>query len=367
MLENTTTGRAELSQFAVDLVIRLALLAGLVYGTVLLLRPIAGMLLWSVILAVAAFPLFAVLRHRLHLRPGLAATLLAVMLLALIVVPAAVLGVSAVDTLEQYAQHLLGGHSLLPRPPESVRDWPLIGQRLYNFWSQAASDVRTLLEAHVSQIASLGRWIAGIAAGVALELLQFATAIIVAGILLSYSDRLTGSARQLATRVAGARGGHFLDIAGATIRNVSQGVIGIALLQAALLGVGMLVAGVPFSGAITFAALVLAIVQIGPNPIMIPVIIWVWTAFPAFTATLYTIYTAPLLLIDNVLRPIVMARGLQTPMVIILGGVICGTLAGGLIGLFIGPVLLAVTYDLVIAWLNHDPADSTQHQLRDPG
>lgn len=356
MLDNNN-GRAELSRFAVDLVIRLALLAGIVYSTLLLLRPIAGLMLWSVILAVAVFPLFAFLRRHLRLRPGVTAILLAVVLLALLVIPAAVLGVSAVDTLEAYARHLLGGNALLPRPPESIQNWPLIGQRLYSFWSQAASDVRTLLSAHVSQIASLGRWIGGIAAGVALELLQFAAAIIVAGILLSYSERLTGTARRLATRVAGSRGGHFLEIAGATIRNVSQGVIGIALLQAALLGVGMLVMGIPFAGAITFACLVLAIVQIGPNIIMIPVIIWAWTDFPAFNATIYTIYTVPLLLIDNVLRPIVMARGLQTPMVIILGGVICGTLAGGLIGLFIGPVLLAVAYDLVNAWLASEPAD----------
>ena len=354
MLDNNN-GRAELSRFAVDLVIRLALLAGIVYATLLLLRPIAGLLLWSVILAVAVFPLFAFLRRRLGLRPGVTAALLAVMLLALLVIPATVLGVSAVDTLETYARHLLSGNALLPRPPQSIQNWPMIGQRLYNFWEQAASDVRTLLSAHVSQIASLGRWIAGIAGSVALELLQFAAAIVVAGVLLSYSERLTASARRLATRVAGPRGGHFLEIAGATIRNVSQGVIGIALLQAALLGVGMLVMGIPFAGAITFACLVLAIVQIGPNIIMIPVVIWAWTEFPAFDATVYTIYTAPLLLVDNVLRPIVMSRGLQTPMSIILAGVICGTLVGGLIGLFIGPVLLAVSYDLVTAWLTAEP------------
>jgi predicted PurR-regulated permease PerM len=117
----------------------------------------------------------------------------------------------------------------------------------------------------------------------------------------------------------------------------------------------MLVAAVPFAGAITFVALVLAIVQIGPNPVMIPVIIWVWMTMPASTATIYTIYTAPLLLLDNVLRPIVMARGLQTPMVVIVAGVICGTLTGGLIGLFVGPVVLAVAYDLVTAWLVADP------------
>ena len=132
---------------------------------------------------------------------------------------------------------------------------------------------------------------------------------------------------------------------------MSQGVIGVAVLQAALLGIGMLVAGVPFAGAITFAALVLAIVQVGPGIVMLPVIVWVWFTLPFGTAAIYTIYTVPLLLVDNVLRPVLMARGLQTPMVVILAGVICGTLAGGLIGLFVGPVVLAVFYDLVVAWI----------------
>jgi predicted PurR-regulated permease PerM len=345
-------GRSELSQFTIDLVIRLALLAGIVYASLLLLRPIAPILLWSVILTVAVFPLFRMLRRRLGLAQGLAAALLSLVLLALLFVPAILLGVSAVDTLELYARQLLAGQSPLPRPPESIRDWPMIGQRLHDLWLRAASDMRAILSAHVSQIASLGRWIAGIAAGVAVELLQFAAAIIIAGVMLAYAERLSGTIQRVALRAAGQRGQHFLDIAGSTIRNVSQGVIGIALLQSALLGVGMLVAGVPFAGALTFACLVLAIVQVGPNPIMIPVLIWVWSAMPARVAALYTVYSVPLLLIDNVLRPIVMSRGLQTPMVIILAGVICGTVAGGLVGLFVGPVVLAVAYDLVTVWLD---------------
>jgi predicted PurR-regulated permease PerM len=118
----------------------------------------------------------------------------------------------------------------------------------------------------------------------------------------------------------------------------------------------MLVAGVPFAGAITFAALVLAIVQVGPGLVMLPVLVWAWFTFPILGATALTIYTIPLLLLDNILRPLVMARGLQTPMVIILAGVICGTLAGGLIGLFVGPVVLSVFYDLVSAWVREQPA-----------
>jgi predicted PurR-regulated permease PerM len=356
---DTEKARAEISRFVVDLAIRLALIAGVIYASLLLVRPVAAMLLWSVILAVAVFPLFAALHRRLRLPNALAAAVLSIALLALLFVPVALLSVSAIDSLEAYARMLAGGKHVVPPPPESVRAWPLIGSGLYDFWHRASGDMRALLASHVPQLASAGRWIGGVAAGAALEVLQFATAIIVAGVLLAYSHRLVGFVGDLAGRVADARGRHFLEIAGATIRNVSQGVIGVALLQSALLGAGMLVAGVPFAGAVTFAALVLAIVQIGPGIVMLPVLIWAWFTLPLGAAALFTAYTVPLLLLDNVLRPLVMARGLQTPMVIILAGVVCGTLAGGLIGLFVGPVVLAVFYDLLSAWLSAERPAST--------
>jgi predicted PurR-regulated permease PerM len=348
---DTEKGRADVSRFAIDLAIRIALITCVVYVSLLLLRPVAGLMLWAIILSVAVYPLFVVMRLRLRLRNWMAATLLSLLLLVLLLAPVVILSASAIESLDAYARMLLRGQHVVPPPPETIRDWPLVGTRLHDFWQNASNDLRTQLSVHVGQIASVGRWIGRIAADVFFEVLQFAGAIIVAGVLLAYSETLTNTVRGLAARVADARGRHFVEIAGSTIRNVSQGVIGIALLQSALLGVGMLAADVPFAGAITFVCLVLAIVQVGPNIIMIPVIIWAWTAMPTLNAGIFTVYTAPLLLIDNVLRPILMARGLRTPMAVILAGVICGTLAGGLIGLFVGPVVLAVLYDLVVAWI----------------
>jgi predicted PurR-regulated permease PerM len=348
---DTEKGRAELSRFTIDMAVRLALIAGVVYVSLLLLRPVAPLLLWSVILAVAVFPLHTLLQRRARLGPGLSATILSVLLLVILLTPVALLSTSAVQTLDSYASLLTQSSHVIPPPPSSVRNWPLVGERLHDAWLVAANDSRSFLASHVGQIASMGRWIGRIAADVAFEVLQFAAAVIVAGVLLAYANRLSATVGGIAGRIADARGRHFIEIAGSTIRNVSQGVIGVALLQSALLGLGMLVAGVPFAGAITFACLVLAIVQVGPNIIMIPVVIWVWFTMPALHAALFTVYTVPLLLVDNVLRPILMARGLQTPMAVIVVGVICGTLAGGLIGLFIGPVVLAVFYDLVMAWM----------------
>lgn len=349
---DTEKGKAELSRFVIDLAVRISLIALVAYVSLALLSPVAPLLFWAVILAVASFPLYGLLHRRAHLRPGLAGALLSILLLVILLTPVVLLSVSAMDTLDAYGRMLLRGEHVIPPPPDSVRTWPLVGTRVYDFWLSASNDSRSLLATHVGQIAQVGRWIGRVAAGVAFEVLQFAAAIIVAGVLLAYSDTLGRTLAGLASRVADARGRHFVEIAGSTIRNVSQGVIGVALLQSALLGLGMLVGGVPFAGALTFVCLVLAIVQVGPNIVMLPVIVWVWVDKSAGTAALFTVYTAPLLLLDNVLRPILMARGLQTPMVVILAGVICGTLAGGLIGLFVGPVVLAVFYDLVSSWMN---------------
>ncbi len=360
---DTEKGRIEVGRFVIDLAVRLALIAAVAYVSLLLLRPIGPLLMWAVILAVAVYPLHEVLRRRLRLRPGLSAGLLSLLLLVILLAPVMLLSFSVVDTLDTYGRMLLDGEHLMPPPPESVRDWPMIGGKVYEFWRNAAADLRTLLAAHAGQIASFGRFVGGVAAGMAFEVLQFAGAIIVSGVLLAYSETLARTLVGLASRIADARGRHFVEIAGSTIRNVSQGVIGVALLQSALLGLGMLVAGVPFAGVLTFVCLVLAIVQVGPNLVMIPVIVWVWFDASAGAAALFTIYTAPLLLLDNVLRPVLMARGLQTPMVVILAGVICGTLAGGLIGLFVGPVVLAVFYDLVVTWMKveavPEPAPAT--------
>lgn len=351
-------GRVALSRFTIDMAVKLSLIAGIVYVSVGLLRPVAPLLLWAIILAVAVHPLFRVVRARLHLPTGLAATLIALVLLIVLLTPVVLLSVSAVESLETYARMLLSGERIMPEPPASMRDWPFVGPRLHDFWQSAANDSRSFLNSHLTQISSLGRWLGRVAAGVALEVLQFAAAIVIAGVLLAYTEPLTTVVRRFASRVSEVRGRHFLDIAGSTIRNVSQGVIGVALLQSALLGLGMLVAEIPFAGAFTFACLVLAIVQVGPNVVMLPLIAWVWFTYPAFDAALFTAYSAPLLVLDNVLRPILMARGLQTPMSVILAGVICGTVAGGLIGLFVGPVVLAVFYDLVMSWMAEAPSDA---------
>ena len=158
-------------------------------------------------------------------------------------------------------------------------------------------------------------------------------------------------AREPSRSVAAGRGEKFVRIAGATIRAVSRGVIGISALQAFLAGLGVLAVGIPGASLITSAVLILGIIQIGPSIILIPLIIWSWTAMDTKTALLFTVYMIPVSLLDNVLRPLVMGRGLDAPMLIILIGVIGGTISYGITGLFLGPIVLAVVWELFVAWI----------------
>lgn len=165
------------------------------------------------------------------------------------------------------------------------------------------------------------------------------------------------SIKNVVCRVAGARGEEFVDLAGATIRNVSRGIIGIAILQALLAGLGLLFAGVPAAGLFSFLVLLLGIIQIGPSVVLIPLIIWSWFIMDTKMAVLFTLYMVPVNLLDNILRPLVMAKGLVTPMPVILIGVLGGTLVHGMIGLFVGPIVLSIAWQLLVVWIRNGRKD----------
>jgi predicted PurR-regulated permease PerM len=169
--------------------------------------------------------------------------------------------------------------------------------------------------------------------------------------LFSPAPSLVNAIILLSHRLASERGEKFVQLAGATIRAVSRGVVAVSALQALLAGLGLLVAGISGASLITFAVLILGIIQVGPSVVLVPVTIWSWTAMETTAALLITIYLIPVSLLDNVLRPLVMARGLDTPMLIILIGVIGGTISYGITGLFLGPIVLAVIWELLVAWV----------------
>lgn len=340
----------------VELAIRLGVLALLLYWSFLLVEPFISIVIWSAVLAVALYPVFEWISFRLRGRRRLAAVLTTVLSLLIVIGPATWLALGLVDSLRAISDQLDPSMLTIPPPSNSVKEWPLIGEPIYQFWELAATNFSAALAKIVPQLKPLGSSLLRIGADTGLGIIKFLVSIIVAGFLFSSAPAIADAVKRFARRLNPARGEEFADQAAATIRAISRGVIGISVLQALLAGIGLMAAGIPQASLITFAVSIFGIIQIGPSVILIPVIIWSWTLLDTTSALLFTAYMVPVNLLDNLLRPIVMGRGLKTPMLVILVGVIGGTLAYGITGLFLGPIVLAVIWELLVAWIRDTEA-----------
>jgi predicted PurR-regulated permease PerM len=340
----------------IQLAIRLGLLAFLIYWTFVLIRPFVPILAWSVVLAVALYPVFGVLSTLLGGRPRLAAAILTVINLGIVIGPATWLGLNAVEGLKDFAENLSAGNLQVPSPPGGVKGWPLIGPPLYEFWNQASNNIRAALRDVAPHLKPLAGIMLAVVGNAGVGTLKFLLSVILAGFLFPHGSQLVTVGREFLFRIVPEQSEHFLELAGATIRAVSQGVIGVAIVQSLLAGIGFKLAGIPSAGLLAFAVMILTIVQIGAAIILLPVIIWIWMDKDFTTALLLTVFLGVVGVLDNILRPLVMGRGLTTPTLVIFVGVIGGTLAHGIVGLFIGPIILSLTWELTMAWIRTDRA-----------
>jgi predicted PurR-regulated permease PerM len=339
----------------IQIAIRLGLLTFLIYWSFVLLRPFIPILAWSVVLAVALYPAYEWLSLYLGGRPRLSAGLITLVVLAIFLGPATWLGIGLVDGLRDISDRLTSGDFAIPSPPESVRDWPIVGAQLYDFWSHASINLVATFREIAPHLKPLAGPVLAIAGSAGTGTLKFLASVVVAGFLFPSGPRMVAATRSMLARLVPQRSADFMALAGATIRTVAQGVIGVAVLQSLLAGIGLKIAGVPNAGLLAFGVLVLGIIQIGSAPILLPVIIWVWMSRDVGAAILITIYLALVGLSDNVLRPLLMGRGLSTPVLVIFMGVLGGTLAHGIVGLFVGPIILAVAWELLMAWGREEP------------
>lgn len=330
--------------------VKIGIIGLFAYWSLQLVAPFALIVIWSAILAVALFPMFRALSELLGNRPVLSATAIVVACLVLIIAPLALVAVNFTDAVQDLIGKLKADSLTLPSAPEAIRSWPVIGERFYAAWDQVAGNlvatimkfqapIREVMGVVITKLASIGGGI-----------LSFVVSIILSGFFLTMSPRLAATIEVLANRVAGDRGVGFARLAGATVRNVSRGVIGVALLQTLLCGLCFAFFSVPARGALTFLVFILCLMQLGPALVLVPVIGWAWFSWPTSIAFAFTVVAIPVMLVDNVLKPILMSRGLSTPMPVILIGVIGGTLSHGLLGLFLGPIVLSVFYELLRAW-----------------
>jgi predicted PurR-regulated permease PerM len=336
------------------LAIRIVCLGFLAYWSLILIRPFLTIIVWSIIIAVALYPIFDWLSAKLYGHRALAAVAVTILSLLVMLGPATWLALSLAETVRTLLARLGDGTLIFPPPSEAVKAWPLIGEKIYESWLLASTNLRALVIEAAPHLKPLGSSLLNAAGSIGINLLKFIIAVVISGFLLIPGPSLIHSIKNVLSRVA-ARGEEFVDLAGATIRNVSRGIIGIAILQALLAGIGLLFAGVPAAGLFSFLVLVLGIIQIGPSVILLPLIVWSWFAMDTTMAVLFTLYMVPVNLLDNILRPLV-AKGLSTPMPVILLGVLGGTLAHGMIGLFVGPIVLSIGWQLLVVWTRDEPS-----------
>jgi predicted PurR-regulated permease PerM len=338
---------------AIELAIRLGLIAFLIYWTAIIVFPFAPIIAWSVIMAVALYPAFEWLSSALGGRPRVAATTLTCLSLLLVVGPVTWLGIDLIEASTRLIDDVSNGKLAVPPPMESVREWPLVGPQLHDFWVLASTNARSALAPLLPQLRPLGEKLIEAVSSAGVGTLKFLVSVLVMGFLFLYARSVVDVAENLAGRIDKAHGARFVQLAGATIRAVSRGVIGISLLQAVVAGIGMSLAAVPAASVLTLLVLILGIVQIGPGLVTVPVAIWAWTQMPALPALGLTICLGVVSLSDALVKPFFLSHGLTTPTMVTFVGVIGGILAHGIIGLFVGPIVVAVAWNVADAWL-HD-------------
>src|ERR687897_1277579 len=347
----TSDGDAGFAGRAVDAGIKIGLVALLAVWCLEIGRPFMLPLIWGVIIAIASYQGFVRLERGLGGHSRLAAILWTILGLILVLGPVGMLAGVLVDNVQTLAAHLRADGLHVPAPPDAIATWPFVGEPAHRFWSLASTNLGAALAEIRTQIRALSVFLLAVIANAGLGMLQLVAAVIIAGVLLPQAEGGARAANAVATRLAGERGPSLVTLAEATIRSVARGVLGTAMIQALLAGVGLVVAGVPAAGLLAFLCLILCTVQIGPGLVLVPAMIYLFWNAETPTAILFTAWSIPVMLIDNVLKPLLMRSSVDVPTVIILIGVIGGLLAYGLIGVFLGPVIIALGYELFRAWV----------------
>jgi predicted PurR-regulated permease PerM len=344
---------------ALEMAIHIGLAVLLAASCLLILRPFIPLLAWGVIIAVSAYPAFQKLQGALGGRGVLTAVLFTVLLLALLTVPVILLAETLIDGIQTLSAHLRNGTLVIPPPPAKVESWPIIGAPLKNVWDLASKDLTEAARSLAPQIKAVVPGLFSVSAGIGLTVIQFALAIAVAGVLLANAQAAYVATCTLTNRLFGERGPELQQLMGATIRSVTTGILGVALIQAVLAGLGFLVAGLPGAGLWAVVFLVAAVLQVGML-ILIPAVIYMFTIASATKAVLFLMWCVFVGLSDNVLKPMLLGRGVAAPIVVVFLGAIGGFVALGLIGLFVGAIALSVGYKLFLAWLEQPPLASQE-------
>ena len=340
-----------------DATIRISMVLLLAYWCLKIISPFISPIMWAIIIAVAIYPLYVKLVAVMGGRKKMAATLFAIVALTLLIVPTIKLSASMVDTGQALSTAWESGALKIPPPAESVAEWPLIGEKLHKYWTLASVNLEAALKQIAPQLKTAGAWLFGAVGGVGLGVIQFIISILIAAVFLASTQAAHRATLAISSRIAGDQGEELAGISIATIRSVAQGVLGVAIIQSLLAGIGLLVMDVPGAGVWALLVLLLAVVQLPPILVLGPIIVYVFSVASTGPAIAFMIWSLIVGGSDTFLKPLFLGRGMDIPMLVILLGAIGGMMTAGIIGLFVGSVVLALGYKLFMVWLN--PADET--------
>ncbi len=337
-----------------DVLIRAGLILGLAILCFQIFSPFLTLMMWALILAVTLYPAQQFLAGKLGGKQGRAATLLVLLGIVVIVVPTAVLMSSLGDSIHELINDVQNDTLEIPAPPESVAGWPLVGPKVHALWSRAYEDLPALVRSMQPKIGNIAKSALGFVASIGGGLLQFLASFIIAGILMAFGEAGDRGARAIFDRLVGTeRGEEFAKLSTATIRAVAQGVIGVAFIQAIIIGVCLLVAGIPWAGILVLIVLVLGIAQVPALIVTLPAIGYIWWSgdYGTAAAVIYTVLLFAAGMTDNVLKPLMLGRGVDAPMPVILLGALGGMATAGILGMFVGATLLALGYQIFTGWV----------------
>lgn len=334
------------------LILAIITLLGLILLSLWILSPFFTALIWSTMVVVSCWPLMLRLQALLHGRRALAVTTMTLLMLLVFIVPlllAANTILDNADTLVRWGR--MAAHFELPPPPEWVARLPLVGTPLADLWSGLReAGLESLVKSAAPYTGKAAQWVAAQAGGLGMLVVHFFLTVLIATVMFAQGEDGAHRALLLAHRIGGERGEEMVRLAAAAIRGVAISVVGTALVQTTLAGLGMAIAGVPFAGLLTAAALILCIAQAGPGLVLVPAVIWLFWSGDTGWGIFLAVVAVVAMTIDNFVRPVLVRFGADLPLLLIFAGVIGGMFTLGLVGVFVGPVVLAVTWRLFEAW-----------------
>lgn len=339
---------------ALEVTIRVGVVVLLLFWCFRIAQPFIQIFFWGIIIAIAIFPAYRWLGSALGGRNKLAAILVTLLLLIILIVPSLMFAGSLVETAQKLSAGFFKGSLSIPAPPENIKSWPIIGETLHNFWHLSSENLTAAVSKLAPHLKVFGLWVLNTAAGAGFAIVSFVIAIIIAGVLLANGERGVQVARAIGVRLAGERGIELVQLSGSTVRSVARGILGVAIIQSILAGLGCLVVGVPAAGLWALLVLILAVVQLPTILILGPIIIYVFYTASTVPAVLFAIWSILVGGCDSFLKPLLMGRGVDVPMLVVFIGAIGGFILNGIIGLFIGAIIFSLGFKLFHVWLNED-------------